>query len=61
MNVFTDFPLISLFVVTLAALLIARLAWKAGSGSRAQRECPNCGLSLPTAAEYCRRCGKKLS
>jgi predicted amidophosphoribosyltransferase len=61
MNVFSDFPLLSSFITLVAILLIFRtLRRMGGNSTRAQRECENCGASLPWNAGYCRRCGSKL-
>jgi len=62
MNVFFDFPLLSSFITLVAIVLIARTVLRIGGGSRrAGRDCANCGANMPWNAEYCRRCGSKLS
>jgi hypothetical protein len=62
MNVFLDFPLLSIFVVIVSIIVIYKVAAvRLGAGrDKEARECQKCGTSLPRNASYCRRCGAKL-
>jgi rRNA maturation endonuclease Nob1 len=62
MDVFLDFPLLSLFItiVTIVVLIKVLSAVMGGGGRQIERQCGNCGTVLPGNAVFCGRCGSKV-
>jgi predicted amidophosphoribosyltransferase len=60
MGVFEQFPLLTVFVIAIVALVIISIG-RERRGRAAQVACPQCGAAQPRNANFCRRCGRKLS
>jgi len=59
MGVFEQFPMLTIFVIVIATILIASIL-KSRRGAAGQTICPQCGASPPARARFCNRCGQKL-
>jgi rRNA maturation endonuclease Nob1 len=61
MDVFLDFPLLSVFITVVALFVFVKvLTALFRSPSRVERQCANCGMVLPGNANFCGRCGSKV-
>jgi uncharacterized OB-fold protein len=67
MDLFLDFPLTTLFVLSVSlwgATVVAR-RWRTQRGSHRPASsdgasCPQCGAPLPPVAQFCRNCGRPV-
>lgn len=59
MDLFLDYPRISLFVLAIILVVLVKVLRKTRLAS-GRTECGRCGTAHPRQAKYCRVCGEPL-